>query len=51
MAEVERYALVKDGKTINVIAWDGVSPYTPPAGCVVVPAEQAPPMPEPEPEE
>lgn len=44
MAESQRYALVKDGKTINYIAWDGVTPYAPPDGCECVPADQAPPM-------
>lgn len=44
------YAIVKDGKTINLIAWDGVSPYTPPNGGELVPAEEAPPMETPEPE-
>lgn len=42
MAEVKTYALVKDGKTVNVIAWDGEAPYTPPDGCDVVPIEDAP---------
>lgn len=50
MAEVKSYALVKNGVTVNIIAWDGVAPYTPPDGCTIVPADQAPPMPQPDPE-
>lgn len=33
-----RYAMVKDGFVINIIKWDGVSPYTPPEGTTLVPA-------------
>lgn len=38
-----RYALVRDGVTEAVIVWDGVSPYTPPPGCKLVPEAEAPP--------
>lgn len=31
-----RYALVKNDEVINVIEWDGVSEYTPPAGCTLL---------------
>lgn len=44
MPESQRYALVKDGKTINFIAWDGETPYNPPDKCEVIIAEKAPPM-------
>ena len=27
------YAMVRDGIIVNIIYWDGVSPYTPPEGC------------------
>lgn len=27
------YAMVKDGVVVNVIDWDGITPYTPPEGC------------------
>ena len=26
MAEIKRYALVKDGVTVNIIVWDGETP-------------------------
>lgn len=50
MAEIKRYALVKDGVTVNIIVWDGETPYTPPDGMEVMPEEKAPPMIQPEPE-
>ena len=28
-----RWGVVQDGVVVQVIAWDGVSPYVPPAGC------------------
>jgi hypothetical protein len=28
-----KYALVQNGIVVNVILWDGVTPYTPPEGC------------------
>jgi hypothetical protein len=40
---MNRYALVRDGATQSVILWDGVSPYTPPAGTTLVPVAEAPP--------
>lgn len=45
----KRYAVVKDGKTVNVIVWDGVTSYTPPEGCELVLEADAPPY-EPAPE-
>lgn len=27
------YAMVQNGVVVNVIEWDGVTPYTPPEGC------------------
>lgn len=36
------YALVRDGEIINMISWDGVTPYTPPSGCTLVKAELKP---------
>lgn len=42
------YAIVKDGVTINLVAWDGVSPYTPLGDGYLVPADKAPPMIQPE---
>jgi hypothetical protein len=27
------YAMVQNGVVVNVIAWDGVTPYEPPEGC------------------
>lgn len=27
------YAIVQNGVIVNIIAWDGVTPYTPPEGC------------------
>lgn len=30
------YLLVKDGVIVNAIDYDGVSPYTPPDGCILV---------------
>lgn len=43
VAKIENYALVRDGVTINVIVWDGVSDYTPPDGCTLVKEASAPP--------
>lgn len=40
---MNRYALVRDGATQDFILWDGVSPYTPPAGMTLVPVAEAPP--------
>jgi hypothetical protein len=31
------YAHVVDGKVVNASIWDGVQPYTPPAGAEMVP--------------
>lgn len=49
MSEIRAYALVKDGKTINIIAWDGETAYTPPDGCELVLAEDAPALEKPTP--
>jgi hypothetical protein len=40
---MNRFALVRDGATQSIILWDGVSPYTPPPGCTLVPEAEAPP--------
>lgn len=32
-----KYALIKNSKVVNIIRWDGVEPYTPPADCSTVP--------------
>lgn len=37
-----RFALVQNGVTVNVIEWDGKTPYTPPTGCELVPEQTAP---------
>lgn len=31
------YCMVQNGVVINVIDWDGVTPYTPPGGCDLYP--------------
>jgi hypothetical protein len=31
-----RYAVLRGSKVENVIAWDGVTPWAPPEGCVAV---------------
>lgn len=36
-AFASNYALVNNGTVVNVIEWDGVSPYSPPSGSTVVP--------------
>jgi hypothetical protein len=37
-----RYAMVNaDNVVINVIMWDGESPYTPPLGCFLVQSDTA----------
>ena len=36
------YAVVQDGVVVNVIEWDGVTPYTPPEGCELHWCEQTP---------
>lgn len=34
--QIQRYAVVDDaGTVVNIIMWDGVSPWTPPEGCTV----------------
>jgi hypothetical protein len=40
---MNRFALVRAGVTERLILWDGVSPYTPPAGFTLVPEGSAPP--------
>lgn len=29
--------ITEDGRWINSVEWDGVSPWTPPEGCVAIP--------------
>lgn len=43
MWKVERYCIVKNGETINVILWNGVDPLTLPPGQTLVREENAPP--------
>jgi len=31
--KVMNYAMVQNGVIVNIIDWDGVTPYTPPEGC------------------
>ena len=33
----DHYAVVSDGKVVNVIVWDGVQPYDPGEGVTLVP--------------
>ena len=33
----DHYAVVADGKVVNVIVWDGVQPFDPGAGVTLVP--------------
>jgi hypothetical protein len=40
---MNRFALVRDGATVDVILWDGIAPFTPPAGATLVPEGEAPP--------
>lgn len=35
------YCLVKDGTVINTIIYTPGDPYLPPAGCVLIPEEEA----------
>lgn len=41
-AHAGRYAIVKDGKTVNRVLWDGSTPLTLPEGCDIVPESDAP---------
>jgi hypothetical protein len=36
-----RWALVVDGVVVQVIVWDGVSDYEPPAGATLVQSDEA----------
>ena len=36
-----RYAVVQDGVVVNVVMWDGVSEWAPPAACTVVQSDTA----------
>lgn len=36
MSDVTTYAVVEDGEVVNVVAWDGVTPWEPPEGSQVV---------------
>lgn len=31
--EAINYAMVQNGVIVNIIDWDGITPYTPPEGC------------------
>ena len=31
--KVMNYAMVQNGVIVNIVDWDGVTPYTPPEGC------------------
>jgi hypothetical protein len=33
----QNYAVIAGGAVINIVIWDGVSPWTPPAGTTIVP--------------
>lgn len=35
------YAIVKDGVVVNVVAWDGVSEWTPPEGTQAIESPEA----------
>ena len=38
---MNRYAVINSSNVVvNVIIWDGVSPWSPPSGCIVVPEGQ-----------
>ena len=38
-----RYLIINtDGLIVNVIIWDGISPYTPDNGSTLLPTDQAP---------
>lgn len=35
---MNRYAVINSAnKVVNIIKWDGVSPWSPPVGCIAVP--------------
>lgn len=36
------YAVVQDAVVVNVIEWDGVTPYAPPEGCELHRCEETP---------
>jgi hypothetical protein len=40
-AAMERWAIIHDGAVENVIVWDGVSPYAPPPGRLMMPEAEA----------
>lgn len=35
-----QYLIVKDNRVVNVIDWDGKTPWAPPEGCSVTPRTQ-----------
>jgi hypothetical protein len=39
---MSQYALIEANAIVNVIEWDGVAPYTPPAGATLTPLSQLP---------
>jgi hypothetical protein len=38
---MQRMAIIHDGAVENIIVWDGVAPYAPPAGRVMIPEAEA----------
>lgn len=43
MADIQNYAVIDltNGNVVNVVAWDGVSEYTPGAGLVLIQSDVA----------
>lgn len=37
-----KYALIKDNEVVNVVEWDGVTPWTPPKGHTLRKCDEAP---------
>lgn len=33
---VNTYAIVENGEVVNLVLWDGVTPWSPPQGCTAV---------------
>jgi hypothetical protein len=38
---MQRWAIIHDGAVENIIVWDGVTPYAPPPGRVMIPEAEA----------
>jgi hypothetical protein len=36
-----RYCIIENGYIVNTIVWDGVEPWEPPAGALVLPESEA----------